>query len=735
MEDSVDELKIARDNHTEFLRCYTARHERYVEEIDVHRRFYHSEHWTEEELQALGDRPALTINLAKKMINVVLGHYARTRAVPKAKATRHVSANQADLMTAIFEHIVRRNNYTELELDVIRDGLIDDRGYIDCRISFDKNALGDVELRRLDSADVLLDPEAKDYDPSTWTQVITLEWYSDDDIDTLYGDGMADKIGASYEHFGSLYTHFGDENLVPQTTDGMSAPDDNRVRSKLAVSRQYYKLRKVNELVDPMTGDIYPLPTAMPDKDAKKLARSYGMVLQKKLRRRVRWTVTAGGVVLFDDWSPYEDCFTVVPFFPFFTPGRPSGIMRDLISPQEQLDKIESQILHVINTTANSGWLVEAGSLVNMDVEELEQNGSATGLVIQYARGRNPPVKIQPNVAPNGLETYAGKARGYLAEIPGVEGLLGPEPSAEIDGIVIERAKNLTEQGLSVITANLIKTRRYLFNMIAKLVQQYYTVPRVLRIQAPNDPETIEQEIEINTTTMNNLGLFRYDVVIGTAPAHDTLDDAQFVQALQMRKAGVTIPDYRVILASSLIGKLGIAEESKRMQGLAEKSEQEQQIEQMSLELMMRKAVAEVAEVEAKVMKIQAEAQSLAINAQLEPQERQARLQLDMADMQKSLEETRAKLALQAEEMQNKVRIARIHADAKQGETRYTSMVKQQEAQAARNERVQMGLIQAGLNRRGQDTNLLNNREERLARLAIEQHKGEMKNESRQSEA
>ena len=44
-----------------------------------------------------------------------------------------------------------------------------------------------------------------------------------------------------------------------------------------------------------------------------------------------------------------------------------------MISPQEQLNKISSQELHIVNTTANSGWVVESGSLSNMTEEELEE--------------------------------------------------------------------------------------------------------------------------------------------------------------------------------------------------------------------------------------------------------------------------------------------------------------------------------------------------------------------------
>jgi len=714
----------AQENYSEFVRCYTARHEAYVRQVEERRKFYNSEQWTEEELAGLGDRPALTINLARRAINTVLGHYARNVVDPRAKAARRVSGPQAEVMTAVLKNIANANNYPALEIDMIRDGLIDDRGFIDCRIEFDTNAFGDVTLRRLDSMDVLLDPEAKDYDPSTWTQVIVIEWYSPDDLDEMYGPGTADSIGASIDSsgglYGSEYVRFGDTEVSSRAHGGSGAPDPERIRAIRTISRQYYKLCKVFELVDPETGDVHPLPANMTEREVRKLSKAHGMLYRKMPRRRVWWTVSAGDVVLFDDWSPYESCFTVVPFFPYFVPGNPSGLMRDLMSPQEQLNKIESQILHVINTTANSGYVVEAGSLVNMTVEELEQRGAETGLVVEYARGRQPPAKIQPNVAPSGLENFAAKARGYMATIPGIEGLMGPEPATDVDGVVLERSQTLTEQGLGVITANLKKTRRCLFNVIAKMVQRYYTVPRMLRVQDALDPEQLAVDVQINTSALNTLGLFKYDVVVGTVPSRDTLDETQFAQALQMRKVGVTIPDYHVILASNLLGKDRIAHESKQLQGLGEKTPEQEQIEQLTLQLTLRKAAADVAEVEAKVAKLQAEAQQTAIEAQFDPHERQTRMQMDMAELQASLENSRAQILLRAQELQNRVTIANIHANARQNLTRYSTLMKNAQKEQDQAVQLQLELAQAALNRRGQDLNLVNNREERALRATIE---------------
>ena len=148
----------------------------------------------------------------------------------------------------------------------------------------------------------------------------------------------------------------------------------------------------------------------------KKFAKKYGLSVVSKVIRKVRWTVTCDRIVLHDDWSPYKD-FTVIPFFAYFRRGKPFGMVRNLLSPQEQLNKIASQELHIVNTTANSGWMIEAGSLVGLSPDDLEEHGAETGLVLEYQRGTTPPAKIQPNTIPTGLDRIGQKAADNIKSI------------------------------------------------------------------------------------------------------------------------------------------------------------------------------------------------------------------------------------------------------------------------------------------------------------------------------
>ncbi|WP_230685339.1 hypothetical protein, partial [Streptococcus pneumoniae] len=88
---------------------------------------------------------------------------------------------------------------------------------------------------------------------------------------------------------------------------------------------------------------------------------------------------------------------------------------------QELLNKTSSQELHVVNTTANSGYKVRSGSLTNMTPEELEQRGAETGIVIETnGDPESDVVKIQPNQVPAGLDRISYKAEEHIKTISGV---------------------------------------------------------------------------------------------------------------------------------------------------------------------------------------------------------------------------------------------------------------------------------------------------------------------------
>ena len=620
-------------------------------------RYYRGDQWDEFDMQTLDDqgRPALTINTILPTINAVLAEQSTKKADIQFKPRGGGNQEIADVLTKVYAQISDNNKLDWVEAQVFSDGLIQDRGYFDVRVDFDDHVNGEIRIEAKDPLDILIDPDAKHYDPRTWNEIFETKWMSLDEVEEVYGQKPADQLRMLAETgttLGSDSMEYEEERYGETDQDGYGQqypadPESARMlRSIRVIERQYYQLKDCMYYVDPVTGDQREIPYNWGKKKREQFADTYGLDIIQKKMRKVRWTVTADTVVLFDDWSPYGH-FTIVPYFPYFRRGKPFGMVRNLLSPQEQLNKITSQELHIVNTTANSGWIVENGSLSGMTADDLEEHGAETGLVLEFNRGSTPPSKIPPNQIPTGLDRLGQKAAANIKQISGIsEAMLGMD-SPEVSGVAIKQKQNRGSLLLQVPLDNLAKTRQYLAEKILQLVQAYYTEERIIQVTDESDPYKPRKKLRVNEMSpegavINDLTIGEYDVIVGTAPARDNFDEMQFAEAIELRQVGVPIPDDMIVEYSHLSRKADIAERIRQMQGTAPPSEQQLQLQQFQMESQIRSTQLEIAKLEAEVTKLQSET---ALNA-AKVEQAETEPQLKVAELQSKLQQKREELDL-----------------------------------------------------------------------------------------
>jgi len=655
--DAAEELNIARRQWESYTRARDNGHDDYIEIAKQCDAFYRGEQWDEADIATLDDqgRPALTINTILPTINTVIGEQSTRRADVQFKPRGSGMQETADLLTKLFMQISDNNKLDWIESQVFSDGLIQDRGWFDVRVDFSDHIQGEVRITPKDPLDIIIDPDAKEYDPKTWNEIFETKWMSIDDIEEIYGQKKADKLRIIAEVGSTLGSdsieyeeeRYGDTYTGEYASDYPNNPEEAKaIRSIRVIERQHYKLKKCMFYVDPVSGDQREVPYNWNERKRKKFADDMGLYIITKTIKKVKWTVTADTVVLFDDWSPY-DHFTLVPYFPYWRRGKPFGMVRNLISPQEQLNKISSQELHIVNTTANSGWVVESGSLTGMTADDLEEHGAETGLVLEFNRGSTPPSKIPPNQIPTGLDRISQKAAINIKTISGISDAMLGTDSPEVSGIAIQAKQNRGVLMIQVPLDNLRKTRQYLAEKVLNLVQKYYTEERIVQITDENDPRKPKVPIKINEMTpegniINDLTLGEYEVIIGTAPSRDNFEETQFAQAIELRKAGVPIPDDIIIEYSHLAKKAEIAERIRQMQGMAPPTEAEAALQQFQAEAAITQTQLEIARLEAEVQNLQSVTQLNMAKAQGEASEPQVKV----AELQSKLQMKREELDL-----------------------------------------------------------------------------------------
>ena len=681
--DPAKEEEITRTQWARYERARDNGHLDYVEMALKCDEYYQGDQWDLDDQAALEQegRPALTINTILPTINTILGEQSTRRADIQFKPRRGGDGAIAHTLTKLYMQIADNNKLDWVEQQVFSDGLImDGRGYFDVRMDFSDHVEGEIRITSKDPLDILIDPDAKDADPKTWNEVFETRWMTLDEIEELYGKKCADRLlfvaenGMSFGPDSVEYqeTRFGDT----ETNDdyfGAGVPGDEEYRNVKAlrvVERQHKKLSRAMFFVDPDTGDQRQAPDAWSEGKNKKFAKQYNLNLISKVIRKIRWTVTCDQVVLHDDWSPYNQ-FTIVPFFCYFRRGRPFGVVRNLLSPQEQLNKIASQELHIVNTTANSGWMVESGSLVGMTADDLEEHGAETGLVLEYARGTTPPQKIGANQIPTGLDRIAQKAALNIKTISGVnDSMLGTD-SAEVSGIAIQAKQNRGAIMIQVPLDNLRKSRQYLAEKILNLIQTFYTEQRVIQVTNEEDPLKPREEMVINEQTpegqiINDLTIGEYDVIVATAPARDSFDETQFAEAIALRQAGVVVPDDAIIEYSHLARKGELAKRIRQMTGQEPPTPEQQEAMAQQQQVQMQQLQLEMAKLDADVKKTQSEA---ALNIAKVQDTTDVDPQIRMAEIQ-------AKIKINEEQLELRRELADLSAASKENQSQTNAATK-----------------------------------------------------------
>lgn len=519
------------------------------------------------DLEAQG-RPASESNEVMGAVNSAIGYQIANRMDVTVLPRGHDGDDQiAKALNLIFKAELDRVKFRWAETQVFGDGMIEQRGYFDLRISGNESMFGEIKLDTPDPMDVIPDPDAKSYDPDDWKDVIVTRWLTIDEIECLYGA----KARAALEAWNApAEPDFGDgtgDDGVERSRFGDSRTSgayydtiqDGQILRYRVIDRQHH-IDAIQMVAIYPTGEIEPIDEAT-DEALQVLKNNPKVLLTRRRTRRVRWTVSTRDVPLHDDWSPYKH-FTVIPFFPYFRRGRTRGMVDNAISPQETLNKAIAQALHIVNSTANSGWEVEKDSLTNMATEDLESQGAATGLTVEYKKGSTPPKKIEPNQIPSGMVQLIAASRETIKAVTGVnESMLGVGQQ-DMSGVAIQSRQFAAQQQLALPLDNLARTRHMLASRCLELFQAYYSDPREFRfteMDAFGRQQT--REVQVNQpqpdgSFLNDLTIGKYDIAITAQPMQITFDNSQFEQITTMRaKMGVRIPDSVVVRYSNLADK------------------------------------------------------------------------------------------------------------------------------------------------------------------------------------
>ncbi len=134
------------------------------------------------QLEADG-RPALTFNMIKPLVFLVLGFHRQNRTDVKYLPSNDSigTENVSESLSLIGKSVNKQNSLQYKDAEVFLDGMVGGRGYYDYSLDFSENDLGDIKIETADSFSTYIDPDAMKYEPIEWGFTIKSRWVSIDE--------------------------------------------------------------------------------------------------------------------------------------------------------------------------------------------------------------------------------------------------------------------------------------------------------------------------------------------------------------------------------------------------------------------------------------------------------------------------------------------------------------------------------------------------------------------------
>ena len=275
--------------------------------------------------------------------------------------------------------------------------------------------------------------------------------------------------------------------------------------------------------------------------------------IKKRKVTRMKVAIKVGQVWLTDGLvdSPFEPHYSGFPQFRYIAEWAPEsdkpelqiqGMVRSLKDPQREKNKARSQFLHILNTSANSGWIGDEDALTPAKWDELKDFGAVPGITIQKKKGstleRIHPT--EPSVANNVREKAANDD---FKEVSGVNSdLLAMDASANPSGkaitLRIRQAITILQSSFENFRYTKIMIGQFLFAIIP-IMFDASKMEKVVGAKFMQENKLTKGQLSAYLTMIKD---GKFHVKISEAGAPDTLREETFEDLSQLLQHGMQLP-------------------------------------------------------------------------------------------------------------------------------------------------------------------------------------------------
>jgi len=299
--------------------------------------------------------------------------------------------------------------------------------------------------------------------------------------------------------------------------------------------------------------------------------------LSSRQKRYIEMHIIVNDQVMRTEINPYGlDQYPFVPYTAIWEPEsdqwglKVQSLIRCMRDPQREANKRRSQMIDILDSQINSGWLATEGSVVNP--RSLFQ--SSQGKVIWRNQDAAPGSieKIPPAQIPPSMFQLQQQFDADIKEIAGVnDAAFGVVESGNESGVLAMLRQGAAITNLQDVFDNLRVSQKHMSGLALKLIQGW-TPEKIQRII--NDRPTEE---------FYNKDFTKYDCVVQEGLLTDTQRQVFFRQMLDLKKMGEPMPPGFLAKIAPIQGKSEYTEAMEEFQQAQQQAAQAQQQQQQAL--------------------------------------------------------------------------------------------------------------------------------------------------------
>jgi hypothetical protein len=302
----------------------------------------------------------------------------------------------------------------------------------------------------------------------------------------------------------------------------------------------------------------------------------------------VKLAIVVQGKVFYDDANPMGiDKYPFVPVVAYYRPEMPyfpwriSSVVRDLRDSQYLYNRRKAIELDILESQINSGWIYKENALVNP--KDVFLNGQGRGLALKEEAQMTDVQQIIAPAVPASIIQLSEILGKEIEQISGInEELLGSaiDDKAGVLSMLRQSAGLTTLQGLF---DKLDQSQKNLGKLLLDVMKANFTPGKVQKILENEKP----------TDQFYSKAFGTYDVVVEDGLNTTTQKQMQFAQLLQLREAGVPIPNDALLEAATIQGKKKLIEQiqkQEQQQAQMQNMQMKAQLEQMNAQTELSKA-------------------------------------------------------------------------------------------------------------------------------------------------